>query len=259
MTRTVAIANQKGGVGKTTTTLALGAALTARGKRVLLVDADPQGSLTLSCGLNPDALDDSLYGVLHAELLSLRRPLLPEILTTTQEGLALAPSNIELSQMDLEMPREPLGVYALRDALAPVKRQYHVVLIDCPPNLGAMTMAALAAAGSVLVPMQVDYLATKGLDLLFRTIARVQTKINRRLRVEGVVYTMVDGRTSHAREVMAQTSKRLHEAGVRVFETTIRYTVRVKEAPVARQSVVAYAKGSPVADAYCQLAKEMEW
>ncbi|MCL4534967.1 MAG: ParA family protein [Bacteroidetes bacterium] len=294
MTRIMAIANQKGGVGKTTTVLTLGTALTEQGYKVLLVDSDPQGSLTLSCGFDPEKIERTLYTVLSATLrgndegkesfltalqkraqvrkdntegnayvailqkhLQPLRPRIMDIILATEAGPDLVPTNIELSQADIDLPREPLGVYALRDSLEPLRGRYDFVLIDTPPNLGILTLNALAVADSVLVPLQADYLAMKGVELLLQTVAKVQRRINENLRIEGVVLTMADTRTIHAKEMIAASTQRLSKAGIRVFDSVIKMSVRVKEAPVVGQSVLTYAGDSAGAQAYRDLAREL--
>ncbi|MBI4317326.1 MAG: ParA family protein [Chloroflexi bacterium] len=258
MSKVIAVANQKGGVGKTTTVLSLAAALTEQGCKALMVDADPQGSLTLSCGVNPDLLqtENTLFAVLSAVLHHEERPGIADIIVRTQAG-DLAPSDIQLSMSDLDFSGESTSVYILNDALEAVRSRYDFVLIDTPPSLGILTLNALAAADSVIVPLQVDYLAAKGLDLVLQTIGKVQSRINNFLRVEGVLLTMADMRTAHAREVMEATRQRLGAANIRVFDSVIRDWVRLKEAPASGQSILTYAKGSQGAEAYRQLAREL--
>jgi chromosome partitioning protein len=257
MSRVLAIANQKGGVGKTTTTLNLGAALSEMGYRILLLDFDPQASLTLSLGIEPDSLDRTLYTVLLSAIEDGGALSIKDILIPVEGGMALAPSNIELSQAELDLFKATLGELVLKEMLEPVRREYDYILIDCQPTLGLLTINALAAADEVLIPLQADYLAMKGVDLLLRTIATVQRKLNRGLRIAGVLLTMADLRTVHTRDVI-QTAKQALDGRVPVFETVIRMSVRLKEAPIAGKSVLMYASETSAAGAYREVANEVE-
>lgn len=256
MAQIIAVANQKGGTGKTTTTLNLGAALQEMGNSVLLVDMDPQASLTLALGLNPDDLETTIYTALTRVIETGEIDPVELNIIATDEGMGLIPANIELSQADLDLVREPLGVYALRDVLRPTTDTYDYILVDCPPSLGILTTNGLAAAGQVIIPLQADYLALKGVNLLLRTITKIQRRANRRLQIAGVLLTMADLRTLHAREMITSTRQAFNER-VFVFETVIRMSVQLKEAPITGRSVLAYASDTVGADAYRELAKEL--
>jgi chromosome partitioning protein len=255
--RTIALATQKGGQLKTTTTLSLGVALADLGYRVLMVDCDAQGSLTASCGVNDEVLQTSLYDVLQAVLKGKEHPTIADITIKTGEGPHLVPCDITLSKADIEFTTVQLAVYALRDALEPVAGEYDFALLDCPPNLATMTANALATADQVIIPVATDYLALKGLSSLLETINAVQRRINRKLEVAGVVLTLADMRLSHTREVIELVKRRAATEDLRLFDTIIRSSARAKEAPVAGVSVLSYASNSQVAQAYRNLAREV--
>jgi chromosome partitioning protein len=250
MGRIIALANQKGGVGKTTTAINLGAALAERGKRVLLVDMDPQGALSVGLGLNPLALEQTVYNL----LMEPKRDAAAVIAGTKIDRLDLLPSNIDLAAAEVMLVGEVAREQALARVLRPLRRRYDFVLIDCPPSLGLLTVNALTAADGVLVPLECEYFALRGMALLMDTIAKITEFLNPDLRIVGILATMYDARTVHGREVLG----RVEEAfGDRVFRTVIGKTIRFAEAPVAGESILTYAADSSGATAYREVAKEV--
>ncbi len=253
----ICIANQKGGVGKTTTVAALAQGLSEHGKKVLIIDWDPQASLTVTLGVNPDELKYTGYDVLTSVIrnngnISIR----DATMTTDIPGVDLVPANIELSQAQLDLVNAFTREMVLKDMLAPVRKKYDYILVDCLPSLGLLTINALSAADSVLIPLQADFLAMKGLAQLITTILRVQEKINSSLEILGIVFTMTNFRTLHSREVIDVTRKAFGDK-IRVFDTTIPTSVRFKEAPAAGMSIINYAPNSEGADAYRSLTEEV--
>jgi chromosome partitioning protein len=248
--RIIALCNQKGGVGKTTTTINLGAALAEYGRKVLLVDFDPQGSLSVGLGLNPHDLDLSIYNLLMQRDVAIDDVIVPSGIP----GMDLLPSNIDLSAAEVQLVHEVAREQTLQRVLQPAISSYDVILIDCQPSLGLLTVNALTAADGVIVPLECEYFALRGVALLKTTIDKVTERLNPRLRIEGVLGTMFDGRTLHGREVM----ERLVEAwGDTVFHTVIRRTVKFSDSTVAGEPITSYAATSAAADAYRQLAKEV--
>ena len=248
--RIIAMCNQKGGVGKTTTTINLGAALAELGRKVLLVDFDPQGSLSVGLGLNPHDLELSVYN-----LLMQRDVTLEDVITPTDvPGMDLLPSNIDLSAAEVQLVQEVAREQTLQRALSPAVATYDVILIDCQPSLGLLTGNALTAADGVLVPMECEYFALRGVALLKTTIDKVTERLNPRLKIDGVLTTMYDGRTLHGREVM---DRLVGAWGETVFHTVIRRTVKFSDSTVAGEPITSYASSSPGAEAYRQLAREV--
>lgn len=248
--RVISMCNQKGGVGKTTTTINLGASLAELGRKVLLVDFDPQGSLSVGLGLNPHTMDLTIYNLLMQRDITLDEVVVP----SGVPGMDLLPSNIDLSAAEVQLVHEVAREQTLSRVLGPAVEQYDVILIDCQPSLGLLTVNALTASDGVIVPLECEYFALRGVALLKTTIDKVRERLNPRLEVDGVLGTMFDGRTLHGREVM----ERLVEAwGDKVFHTVIRRTVKFSDSTVAGEPITAYASSSPGAAAYRQLAQEV--
>jgi chromosome partitioning protein len=245
-----AVVNQKGGVGKTTTTFNLAAGLQRRGRRVLAVDLDPQAALSASVGIPVAHLTASVYQALLDEHVD---PL--PIICETRSGVDILPATIDLAAAEVELVNMTLRELVLRDVLAKLRPRYDHILIDCPPSLGLLTINALAAADRIIIPLQCEFLATRGLTLLLKTLEKVQARLNRELRVEGILPTMFDGRTTHANEILAEL--RGNFPG-QVFDTVIKDTVRVKESPAAGLSIFDYDPNHDVAKAYARLAQEVD-
>ena len=248
--RVIALCNQKGGVGKTTSTINLGAALAEAGRRVLLIDFDPQGALSVGLGVNPHELDLTVYNLLMQRDVSIDEVLLK----TGVPGLDLLPGNIDLSAAEVQLVSEVAREQTLARVLAPVLGEYDIVLIDCQPSLGLLTVNALAASDGVIIPLECEYFALRGVALLMDTIYRVQERINPRLEVEGILATMYDARTLHGREVLARV---VDAFGDKVFHTVIARTIRFPETTVAGEPITTYASSSTGAAAYRQLAREV--
>jgi chromosome partitioning protein len=246
----LAMCNQKGGVGKTTTTINLGAALAEYGRKVLLVDFDPQASLTVGLGVNPNEMDTTIYHVMMERDIALDEA----IMRTSVPGMDLIPSNIDFAGAEMQLINEVAREQVLTRALAPAIARYDVILIDCQPSLGLLTVNALAASAGVIVPLECEYFALRGVALLKGTIDKVQDRLNPDLNIVGLLGTMYDGRTLHNREVL-QTL--VDGWGDSVFHTVIRRTVKFSEATVAGEPLLAYAGDSAGAAAYRDLAREV--
>jgi len=245
-----AVVNQKGGVGKTTTVFNLGVALRRMGRRVLLVDLDPQAALSASAGISVAHLTTSIYQALLDDSMD---PV--PIILEAASGVDILPATIDLAAAEIELVNMTLRELVLKDVLAKIRSRYDHILIDCPPSLGLLTVNALAAADQVIIPLQCEFLATRGLTLLLRTLNKIQARLNRNLKVAGILPTMFDGRTTHANEVLAEL--RANFPG-QVFDVIIKYTVRVKEAPAAGLSILDYDQNHDVSRAYMTLAMEVD-
>jgi chromosome partitioning protein len=248
--RIIAMCNQKGGVGKTTTTINLGASLAEYGRKVLLVDFDPQGSLSVGLGVNPYDIDRSVYNLLMERGTALE----DVVVKTNVPGLDLLPSNIDLSAAEVQLVTEVGREQALGRSIKPVLDRYDIILIDCQPSLGLLTINALACADAVLIPLACEFFSLRGVALLMDTIDKVQSRINPDLQNLGILCTMFDPRTLHTREVR----QRVIEAfGPLVFDAVINRTVRFPETTVAGEPITTWAPASNGAESYRQVAREV--
>lgn len=248
--RIIAMCNQKGGVGKTTTTINLGAALAEVGRKVLLVDFDPQGALSVGLGVPVNELDVTVYNLLVERGHDVR----DVIKHTKWEGLDVLPANIDLSAAEVQLVGEVAREQILARVLRPVVDDYDVVLIDCQPSLGLLTVNALTAAHGVIIPLECEFFAMRGVALLVETIEKICDRLNPRLQVDGILATMYDGRTLHSREVVASV---VEHFGDQVFHTVISRTVKFPDASLAAEPITTYDATHKGADAYRQLAREL--
>lgn len=254
--KVIAVCNQKGGVGKTTTTANLGIGLAMQNKKVLLVDADAQASLTLSLGYEkpdemPVTLSDIMQNVLDDNTIPDDYGLLLH-----KEGVHLIPANIDLSGMELRLINAMSRESVLKTYIEDKRKQYDYILIDCMPSLGMMTINSLAASDSVIIPSQPSFLSVKGLDLLMRSISKVKKQINPKLKIDGILLTMVDSRTNDAKEIIESLRSHYNEK-IRVFKTEIPFSVRAAETSGRGKSIYAHDKNGKVAAAYEALTKEV--
>jgi chromosome partitioning protein len=248
--RVVAVVNQKGGVGKTMTTINLGAAMAEEGARVLLVDFDPQGALSVGLGLNPNEIEASVYNLLLDRTVGLQ-----EVVSgSSVPGLDVVPSNIDLSAAEVVLVTEVAREHLLKRCLEPARKIYDYILIDCPPSLGLLTVNALTAANSVIIPLECEYFALRGMALLMDTVAKVQERLNPELDVLGIVATMLEARTIHGREVLSRVGDAF---GDKLFKTVIHKTIKFAEAPVAGVPILSYAPNSNGAQEYRDLGREV--
>jgi chromosome partitioning protein len=248
--RITAVCNQKGGVGKTTTTINLGAALAENGRRVLLVDFDPQGALSVGLGVQPHELDATVYNLLMERGLTAS----DVIIKTRVHGMDLLPSNIDLSGAEVQLVHEVGREFVLGRVLQPVIADYDIILIDCQPSLGLLTVNALACADGVLVPLECEYFALRGVALLMETIEKVASRLSPKLKIDGLLATMYDSRTLHTREVLAGV---VEGFGDRVYHTVISRTVRFPDSTVAGEPITRFDPACNGATSYRELAKEV--
>ena len=248
--RIISMVNQKGGVGKTTSVINLGAALVELGRKVLLVDFDPQGALSVGLGVPTHQLDVTIYNLLVERGHDIREV----IQHTSVDGLDVVPANIDLSAAEVQLVGEVAREQILARVLRPVLDEYDVILIDCQPSLGLLTVNALTAAHGVIIPLETEYFAMRGVALLVETIEKIQDRLNPRLEIDGILATMFDGRTLHSREVVSSV---VDHFGDRVFHTVISRTVKFPDATLAAEPITTYATGHSGANAYRQLAREL--
>jgi chromosome partitioning protein len=249
MARTIAVANQKGGVGKTTTVVNLGVALAQMGKWTLVVDLDPQSALSAGLGIEGSALDETVYTAIMNDGFPIDRIIYP-----VKERLDLMPANIDLASAEIELIGEFRREFVVRRVLEPLVPRYDYLFVDCPPSLGLLTVNALCASTEVLVPLQCEYLAMRGIRLLLDSIEKVRTRLNPDLQLGGILATMYATGTVHAREVLEEIRSVF---GDKVYDTVIYKSIRFAEASVASQSMMEYAREHKGAEAYLQLATEI--
>ncbi len=254
--KVIALTNQKGGVGKTTTAVNLGVTLAQQGKKVLLIDADAQANLTMSLGYHrPDDLQVTLSTIMQ-DIIDDKSVDVTQGILHHGEGVDLLPSNIELSGLEVRLINAISRESVLKTCISEVKKNYDYVLVDCMPSLGMLTINALAAADSVVIPTQPHYLSAKGLELLLRSVSKVRRQINPPLRIDGILMTMVMPRTNISKEITA-TVRSAYGQKIKVFDTQIPHSIRAVEATAEGKSIFAYDKGGKVAAAYEQFGKEV--
>ncbi|MBV7412005.1 ParA family protein [Dermabacteraceae bacterium P13077] len=248
--RIISMVNQKGGVGKTTSVINLGAALAEYGRKVLLVDLDPQAALSAGTGINANELDVTVYNLLIERGHDVREV----IRETSTENLDVLPANIDLSAAEVQLVNEVAREMALARVLRQVEDDYDVIIIDCQPSLGLLTVNALAASHGVIIPLECEFFALRGVALLVETIEKVQDRINPRLEIDGILATMFDSRTLHTREVVARVVEAFPD---KVFHTAIKRTIKFPDASVAAEPITSYASSHAGAENYRSLAREL--
>ena len=249
MGRIISVSNQKGGVAKTTTTVNLAAFLADKGKKVLIIDIDPQGNAGYGIGINAEEMDTTIYEVLIDEI-----PIEDAIFQSDIEGLSIIPANIHLSGAQVDLLDKDGKEFILKKKLAPIKKYYDYIFIDCPPSLGVLTLNSLVAADSVLIPLQCEYYALEGINQLLKIIVMVQEKLNKSLKIEGLLLTMYDTRTNLAQQVVNDVKEYFKD---KVFETIIPRNVKLSEAPSFGKPIGYYDRICPGSVTYEKLAEEV--
>jgi chromosome partitioning protein len=250
MGRIIAVANQKGGVAKTTTTRNVAAALAERGRKVLLIDFDPQGALTISLGVNPIQLDTTIYNALIDEAMPLEK-----VILSPKPGIDLAPATIDLAGAEVDLLNEIGRERILKELIEPIQTRYDFIFIDCPPSLGLLTINALTAADGVFIPVQCQFLAFRGMQLLLKTIEKVRARSNQQLRIVGLLPTLYDARTTHSKEVLEELRTTYQGTFI---DIPIRYRVGLADAMIDGRSILDLDSSSDVSQAFRQIAEVIE-
>lgn len=255
MSKTISIANQKGGVGKTTTTLSLGVALAQKGKKVLLIDADPQGNLTTCLGIENEDYKYSISDLMNSVMIG-KEFNANEVILHTKENVDLIPANIELSATEMNLGNAMCREFVLNNSIRNIKENYDYILIDCMPSLGLIPINCLSASDEIIIPVQSHFLAVKGMEDLFNTINKIKANINSNLKIKGILITLVDRRTNLSKDIREQLEE-TYGKYFKIYKTEIPNAIKVAESTIRGKSIFEYDKSGTVANAYKDLAKEV--